>query len=171
MTYRDEGAATRARADALQDEVERLREENEALRTGSKQGKATAATPSPSVAAQPTSTFTPRTPSVGFGVWQMVGGFVLLAVPCALLIASGRQVPDFPWGPFAMLGIVGGGPLLATSLHRVVFPYAPIVWRGQSGEYEEVHRSPARRRVYLAIALAVYLGGLVALFLAPAPLH
>lgn len=180
MTYRDEDSAKQARVDALQDEVERLRQENEALRAQPKPGAenegknkkpkkprgraderaGVAEGADPQVARlQARAQNRVVTPSVGLGLWQAFGGMTLLALPCALMIALGGHVPDFPRGPVAMLGIVLGAPLVATNLYRLVFPHVPILWKGESGEYETHSRTPARRQLYFILSLVTYLAG------------
>jgi hypothetical protein len=166
MSYRNENLAAGARIDALEDEIQGLREENERLKMPQAASVGAAATANANAAAeaagpnaQADGDARPKPPRAGRAF-----ALTALALLGLFLVVSPGFLPfhvaSFPTGPIAMLGILLGGAGIPMSLLRMLFPEIPIYARNEHGERELVHRSMRTRRILLGLSVAAYGVGL-----------
>ena len=128
MGFRDDHLATRSRADALQAEVARLREENERLRRGDSAGEATGE----AAGVEPFETLAPTlSPDDGAAGLVYVAGLGALAGVAALWLSGLGAATLGPAAGLALsaagAGIVVGLLVYAVRRHRFVVPPDRVV--------------------------------------------
>jgi hypothetical protein len=88
-------------------------------------------------------------------LWIVLGGMVLIALPVAWSLVF--QTYDFGPAMIASVSIATlAGPAVASTMYRLLRPDAVIYEELVTGDRFVVERSMKARRVYAAIALAIY---------------
>jgi len=166
VSYRDEEGAKAARIDALEDQIEDLRAENEKLKAASAPSKKPAkdATDVAQVAPPRVNTVEALSPTQKskreqtlFTVGSVGGGVLLTMVGLFSPVLADHGSSNTLGMPSIVALLIGGGAL-ATSLMRVLLPDVPIMAKDADGTYP-VARTMKVRRIYLALSAVAYGGG------------